>query len=143
MIYGQALVYVCTHGIELHGILPVSLEIHRVVLVWQQMVGEMLVDIVASTEQRPPAHIFRIVLESDIVSQGSAGLVRLVVAAEQYSSRNAYCGIKLDAVLHEYIKYTACEHSPQASSFKNKTYGRRRGWCGVIFLCHLLFFLLF
>ena len=76
------------------------------------MVGEMLVDIIAGAQQRPPAHILRIVLESDIVSQCPARLVRLVVAAEQYSSRNAYCGIELDAVLHEDVKYAACEHCP-------------------------------
>ncbi|MDY4645978.1 RluA family pseudouridine synthase, partial [Prevotella sp.] len=72
VIYGMALVYVSTHGIEPHGVLTVSLEVHRVVLVRQQMVGEMLVDIIAGAQQRPPTHILRIVLESDIVSQCSA-----------------------------------------------------------------------
>ena len=84
----------------------------------------MLVDIIAGAEQRPPTHILRIVLESDIVSQCSAWLVRLVVAAEQHASRNAYCGIKLDAVLHEYVKYAACEHGSKASAFKHDARGR-------------------
>lgn len=82
IVDGGACGHVGAHEVELHGIALEGVYVEDVELEGKGVVGEFGAHEVAGGEQRAQAHVARVAAVAEVVAQHTAGLTRLVVAAE-------------------------------------------------------------
>ena len=121
MIDGVAGANIGAHHKKVHGVLPESLGVKDVQLFRYGVVAELLAVQIAGAQQVAKAGIALIGAVFRVVADGAPDLVRLIVAAEHCTGRNADGTVQHDAVLHQHIQNAGGEHSAHGAAFQHKS----------------------
>ena len=107
--------------IEFHGIFAECFPVKRVKFFRNIVVAELSIEQIPCGDQRHDARIAGIFRKSQIISDRASVLLRFIVGSERRAGGNAYCAVKLDALLHENIQNACGKYSAETSAFQNQT----------------------
>ena len=121
MVDGVAGAHIGAHHKKVHGIFPKGFGVKRIQLFRHGVIAELLAVQVAGAQQVAKAGVALIFAVFGVVADGAPDLVRLIVAAEHCTGRNADGTVQHDAVLHQHIQNTGGEHSAHGAAFQHKS----------------------
>ena len=107
--------------IKFHGIFAEGFPVKRVKFFRNIVVAELSIEQIPRGDQRHDARIAGIFRKSQIISDRASVLLRFIVGSERRAGGNAYCAVKLDALLHENIQNACGKYSAETSAFQNQT----------------------